>query len=179
MDRVIDVDGVTQAEQNSDAQSQKVVLLPVPKRHDAGFPLPPSPERMAELLQNAGYKGIIIEDDHRRLVESSAEGWKFRVYFYGDRSSETDEHFTSFMFTSGWSLSQEDVGNALKSANIFNMKFRYLKAHVVSGDDYAYTEAEMSQFCPDGISDDQFIALLEMFINLRQSYVTICPAAGQ
>jgi hypothetical protein len=54
------------------------------------------------------------------------------------------------------------------------MKFRYLKAYVVSEEEYTYTETEMSQYCPEGLSDDGFKALLDMFINLRQSYVAIC-----
>jgi hypothetical protein len=179
MDSLFDGTDVTQPEQACEARNQKVVLLPVSKRHSAETPLAPSPERMAELLQNAGYKGYVIEDEYRRFVESSAEGWKFRVYFYGEHAKDTGDRFNSFMFTSGWSLQQEDIANALNSANIFNVRFRYLKAYVVSGDDYAYTEAEMSQFCPDGVSDYQFISFLEMFINLRQSYVTIFRETGK
>ena len=159
---------------NNSEDENNIIKLNVIKKSAGNIAKPISAERIAELLQNTGYKGSIIETETRRFVESSAEGWKFRVYFFNDGQTEGAEDLTSIMFNSGWGMDPKDAEITLKSANIFNMKFRYLKAYVVSEDEYTYTETEMSQYCPDGLSDDGFKALLDMFINLRQSYVTIC-----
>lgn len=156
------------------AEDDKVILLPIQARPSSGVPLPISVERIAELLQNAGYKGVIVETEDRTFVESSAEGWKFRVFLYDDRKSGSNDYPTSIMLNAGWGLDRADAEAIYKAANIFNMKFRFLKAYVVVEDEYTYTEAEMSLFCPDGLSGDTFNAFLEMFINLRQSYVSIC-----
>lgn len=152
----------------------KVVLLPVQNRHSSSTPYPLTQERVASLLQSAGYKGEIIETEFRCYVESGAEGWKFRVYFFDDNSTKSGEQKNSIMFNSGWGITAEKVPDLLKAANVFNAKFRYLKAYVVTEEEYSYTESEMSVFGGDGLSDDAFIAALEMFLNLRQSYVSIC-----
>ena len=158
----------------TESNNNKVILLPVQNRHPSNTLRPLSPERIAQLLQDNGYKGSVIETDTRTFVESSAEGWKFRVYFFNDLNSQEDDNITSLMFSAGWGIDPKDSEITLKSSNIFNTKFRYLKSYVVNEEEYSYTEAEMSQFCPEGLSDDGFRVLLDMFINLRQSYVTIC-----
>ena len=155
-------------------KTNRVILLPIQNRHSSTTRYPISAERIALLLQECGYKGSVVETETRKFVESSAEGWKFRIHFFNDGQSEEASDLTSLMFSAGWGLDPKDAEVTLKSTNIFNMKFRYLKAYVVSEDEYTYTETEMSQYCPDGLSDDGFKALLDMFINLRQSYVTIC-----
>lgn len=174
MDTVIDAQVLTDAVSDETAQEHKVILLPVQNRQTSSTPLPVSPERIAQLLQVGGYKGQIIERDNGSFIESSAEGWKFRVIFFYDRSSNSNPHPTSLMLTAGWALDHDDTEIITKAANIFNMKFRYLKAYVVSDEEYTYTEAEMSHYCPNGMSDDDFNAYLDLFINLRQSYVSIC-----
>jgi len=173
MDNLLSPPDDPSAEGGHRTEHDKVFLLPVQTRPSSTTPLPISAERVAKLLQDAGYKGNIVETETRTFVESSAEGWKFRVYFFDDRSQSTD-YPASFMLSSGWSIDSKDADATFKAANIFNTQFRYLKAYVVVDEEYAYTEAEMSQFCPDGISNDGFNAFLDMFINLRQSYVSIC-----
>lgn len=59
----------------------KVILLPIQNRHSSNARYPISAERIALLLQESGYKGSVVETETRKFVESSAEGWKFRVYF--------------------------------------------------------------------------------------------------
>lgn len=174
MENVIDPSEVCPEDGNESSEYHKVILLPVQNRFSSSTPLPVSAERIARLLQDAGYKGSIVETELRTFVESSAEGWRFRIYFFDDNFSDVTDHPTSIMLSAGWGLDQKDVEMISKAANIFNMKFRYLKAYVVAGEEYTYTEAEMSQFCPGGLSDDTFNAFLNMFINLRQSYVSIC-----
>jgi hypothetical protein len=174
METVVNISDALDVETNEGQGEHKVILLPVQNRHSSSTRHPVSAERIAQLLQEGGYKGSIIETETRKYVESGAEGWKFRIYFFHDGVSENSEGATSLMFNSGWGMDPGDAEITLKAANIFNMKFRYLKAYVVSEENYTYTEAEMSQFCPDGLSDDEFNSQLEMFINLRQSYVAVC-----
>lgn len=174
MDTVIDAQVIRDAVSDETTEEHKVILLPVQNRQTSTTPMPVTPARIAQLLQAGGYKGQIIERDNGSCIESSAEGWKFRVIFYYDHSSDTNPHPTSLMLTAGWALDPDDAAIITKAANIFNMRFRYLKAYVVSEEEYTYTEAEMSHYCPNGMSDDDFNAYLDLFINLRQSYVSIC-----
>ena len=174
MDTIIDASAEIETENSEQQDAHKVILLPVKNRHTSNTPFPLTPERVAQILQEAGYKGNVIETETRRFVESGAEGTKFRIYFYDDVSTKSGEQQYSIMFNTGWNIKKDEREDFLKAANIFNMRFRYLKAYVVSEDEYAYTEAEMSFFGADGLSDDGFIALLDMFLNLRQSYLSIC-----
>lgn len=174
METVVSMSDAADNEAVEGDKPNKVILLPIQNRHSSNTRYPISAERIALLLQESGYKGSVVETETRKFVESSAEGWKFRVYFFNDGQSEEESEFTSLMFSAGWGIDPKDAEVTLKSSNIFNMKFRYLKAYVVSEEEYTYTETEMSQYCPEGLSDDGFKALLDMFINLRQSYVAIC-----
>lgn len=174
METVVETPEINETDIVEPVAEHKVILLPVQNRHTSSTPQPISAERIADLLQAGGYKGSIVETETRRYVESSAEGWKFRVYFFDDGAAKNSHTPTSLMLSAGWGLDQSDIDIISRAANTFNMKFRYLKAYVVNDEEYAYTEAEMSQFCPDGLSDDEFNAFLDMFINLRQSYVSIC-----
>ena len=137
---------------------------------------PSSLERIAHILQEAGYKAKISGDESFRFILSGADGWNFKITFHDDAPAGTEIRQESFQFSSGWTIQVEDLVKISEAANTFNRQYRYAKAFVGGNEGYVYTEVEMSHFCYDGVSDDAFISYLELFFYLRRSYVDLCKA---
>lgn len=135
---------------------------------------PSSLERIAHILQDAGYKAKISGDENFRFIISGTDGWNFKITFHDDAPAGIETRQVSFQFSSGWTIQAEDLVKISEAANAFNRQYRYAKAFVGGNEGYAYTEVEMSHFCYDGVSDDAFISYLELFFYLRRTYVDLC-----
>ena len=137
---------------------------------------PCSVDRIASILQDAGYKAKIEGKDNRRYIMSGAEGWNFKITFYDDAPSGSESNHTSFQFSSGWTIQPDDHVKISEAANAFNRQYRYAKAFLGGEEGYVYTELEMSHYCFDGVSDEAFISFLDLFLGLRRWYVDLCKS---
>jgi hypothetical protein len=62
---------------------------------------PSSLERIAHILQDAGYKAKISGDENFRFIISGADGWNFKITFHDDAPAGIETRQVSFQFSSG------------------------------------------------------------------------------
>ena len=132
--------------------------------------IPVTPAAIAKFLQEAGYQGKVECNNDYCYVYTSAEGWRLSIRFYGDVPKTPDEITRSFQFWSFWSISSDDVPMILDVGNSINNDLRFATAYVRTGKDDNFAEISYDYYCPDGISENTFISLMENFVSVRRTF---------
>jgi len=95
---------------------------------------------VAAWLQKAGYKAELTKDETGDpLIDSAAEGHKFKVYFYDCNAAKRCK---ALQFSAGFDLK---TPLKLEKANEWNRKNRYLKAYLDDdGDPYVQYDVNVN-----------------------------------
>ena len=111
------------------AQNNRAAPARVETFHDGGMS---GPEVVA-WLQKAGYKAELSKDDGGDpLIDSAAEGTKFKIYFYD--CDKAQARCKALQFSAGFDLK---TGLKAEKMNEWNKGHRYLKAYIdEEGDPY-------------------------------------------
>lgn len=126
-----------------------------------------SVSRIAQLMQEIGYRGKLVSGDNWSWVESAANGIKFHIYAYSETYDGPETPARSIQFDGGWGgITSYDARRFLKICNRFNHEWRYAKATIATDNDRFSLSVKLDHFCPEGISDDEFFAVADMFIRL-------------
>ena len=133
---------------------------------DAGSQ-PITVNRIALLMQGMGYRGKIVHGEDWCWAESSTNGVIFSVYAFSDQLSDPDSEARSIQFDGGWGgLSAYDARRLLLVCNRFNHDWRYAKATVAINKDQHSLSVKLDHHCPNGLTDEEFCSVAEMYIRL-------------
>lgn len=124
-----------------------------------------TPNEVAKILQNMGYKGKVSGEGNSWIVESSAEGSNFLVILY--ETSGPDSPATSLQIRAAWSLDDGVNEGLLPVCAKFNENWRYAKASV---NDKAIA-LEWDIYAKGGASSEQMDFALSTFITLMSAFI--------
>jgi len=139
-----------------------------------------TPGRVAERLQEAGYRGKISAVNERTWIDSGAHGWNFDINFYPDNIPEQPAACRSMMFdlTLG-PYPQRDSDLLYKVCNEFSQDVRFAKAFVIHRDTDKLTCMQMDTLGVGGISDELIDSAISVFTSLIADFVNRLRHATQ
>ncbi|MFM2389797.1 MAG: hypothetical protein RLZZ437_1352 [Pseudomonadota bacterium] len=114
-----------------------------------------SPDVIAQLMQNAGYRAVVgVDNIGDPKIESSTAGVDFSIYFYG---CENARDCQSLQFSSGYDLER---GTSFQAMNDWNSSQRFGYAYLDNeSDPFVNMDVNMSY----GISSDNFMDSLAIW----------------
>lgn len=128
--------------------------------------------RIALLMQEMGYRGKVIHGDDWCWVESATNGNKFSIYSFSADLADPNSQARSIQFDGGWGgLSAFDARRFLMVCNRFNHAWRYAKATVLSNNDRYSLSVKLDHYCPNGLTDKEFYAVADMYIQLIEDMI--------
>jgi Putative bacterial sensory transduction regulator len=120
-----------------------------------------TPEKMVEILQDAGYRAEIAQGQKSKFIRTGMSGYKVAVYFYDCH----DDGCASLQFSTGFNKSEKYTASL---ANKWNSDHRYARAYVSGPDDGFYFEYDFvltgvtAAFIKDNLSlYEQQLGMLE------------------
>ncbi len=123
-----------------------------------------SPEAIVGLLQQAGYRAnLTVDNIGDPLIESSAAGVDFSIYFYG---CDNAVNCQSLQFSSGYDL---DRGTSFQAMNDWNSTQRFGYAYLDNESD-PYVNMDMNMAY--GISTDGFFDSLAIWEQVLADFHT-------
>lgn len=133
---------------------------------------PVTATRIALLMQEMGYRGKVINGDDWCWVESATNGNKFSIYSFSADLADPNSQARSIQFDGGWGgLSAFDARRFLMVCNRFNHAWRYAKATVLSNNDRYSLSVKLDHYCPNGLTDKEFYAVADMYIQLIEDMI--------
>jgi Putative bacterial sensory transduction regulator len=123
-----------------------------------------SPEALVGLLQQAGYRASLTEDNvGDPMIESSAAGVDFSIYFYGCTNAKNCQ---SLQFSSGYDLER---GTSFQAMNDWNSTQRFGYAYLDNeSDPFVNMDVNMAY----GISTDGFFDTLAIWEQVLSDFHT-------
>lgn len=123
-----------------------------------------SPQAVADLLQQAGYRAVVgVDNIGDPKIDSSAAGVDFTIYFYG---CENGGNCQSVQFSSGYDL---EKGTSFQAMNDWNSTQRFGYAYLDNeSDPYVNMDVNMAY----GISADSFIDSLALWEQVLSDFQT-------
>lgn len=141
------------------------------------MPVKASPERMAQLLRDQGYKGKVYEVDGIYAVESGADGHPFRLHFYGPSPKEEDAPCTAFQIETGWrGVPAHEAVKLIAVCNTFNARARYTTASIVGDSGQPYLCLSWDHYYPEGLTDEHFTFITDIFVSMMGRLYSECKA---
>ena len=90
-----------------------------------------TPDTVASVLQEMGYKGKINYEDEQPIVESGTNGARFFVNFYSPLDNDPENGFQQIQFETGFAVNRDvNAGRLLHICNWFNHTYRFAKVCV-------------------------------------------------
>lgn len=135
--------------------------------------------RIALLMQDMGYRGKVVHGDDWCWAESATNGNKFSIYAFSDQLADPESEARSIQFDGGWGgLSSYDARRFLMVCNRFNHDWRYAKATVSTDHDRYSLSVKLDHYCPNGLTDEEFCAVADMYIRLIEDMAKRTVAVG-
>ena len=135
--------------------------------------------RIALLMQDMGYRGKVVHGDDWCWAESATNGNKFSIYAFSDQLADPNSEARSIQFDGGWGgLSSYDARRFLMVCNRFNHDWRYAKATVATDHDRYSLSVKLDHYCPNGLTDEEFCAVADMYIRLIEDMAKRTVAVG-
>ena len=128
------------------------------------------PEVVANMLQDMGYRGRVIEDGEIVKVESATNGTKFFINFFAPQDQDPSNGFEEIQFDAGFAL-RYDVNTAklINRCNGFNAQYRFAKLSV-----WGLSQRYITMKIDLPILGSDFYAFEQcalMFFSLMQSFI--------
>jgi hypothetical protein len=135
--------------------------------------------RIALLMQEMGFRGKVVHGDDWCWAESATSGIKFNIYAYSDQLADPNGEARSIQFQGGWGgLSSYDARRFLMVCNRFNHDWRYAKASVATDHDRYSLSVKLDHHCPNGMTDEEFFVVADMFVRLIEDMAKRTMSAG-
>lgn len=124
-----------------------------------------SPQAIADLLQQAGYRAVIgVDNVGDPMIDSSAAGVDYSIYFYG--CNEGGSNCQSIQFSSGYDL---DRGTSFQAMNDWNAAQRFGFAYLDSeSDPYVNMDVNMAY----GVSTDNLLDVFAVWDQVLSDFQT-------
>ena len=130
-----------------------------------------TPEAVAEILQNMGYKGKVNYEGERPIVESGTNGARFYVNFYLPKDEENSNQYQEVQFETGFNVrSDVNAGRLLHICNWFNHTYRFAKV-CVGGNKNRYVNLKVD-VAVSGNDSTWFESYASSFLYIINSFIT-------
>jgi hypothetical protein len=123
-----------------------------------------SPQAIANLMQQAGYRAVVTTDNiGDPKIESSAAGADFSIYFYG---CENGQNCLSVQFSSGYDMPN---GVSLQLINDWNATKRFSFAYLDNEND-PFLNYDVNLYA--GVSEQNFLESLSLWDTILADFHT-------